>query len=116
VDHSHCREQTPSRATARKVEWDLKFHLVKINPIADWTSAMVWNYIHKHNVPNNPLHDRNYPSLGCTHCTRAIQPGEGMRAGRWSGFQKTECGLHVGNPRAITALIQIEAAVTCEET
>jgi len=76
------RDQTAARATARKVEWDAKFQLVKINPIADWTSEKVWSYIRKHDVPYNPLHDRNYPSLGCTHCTRAIQPGEGPRAGR----------------------------------
>jgi phosphoadenosine phosphosulfate reductase len=74
---------------------------------------MVWNYVRKHNVPYNPLHDRNYPSIGCTHCTRAIQPGEDMRAGRWSSFQKTECGLHVGS--AVAPLIQIETPVNCEE-
>jgi len=110
------RDQTPSRATARKVEWDTKFKLVKINPIADWTSGMVWNYIRKHNVPYNPLHDRNYPSIGCTHCTRAIQPGEDIRAGRWSGFQKTECGLHAADAQAATPLVQLEAPAVCEET
>ena len=88
------REQTTARASARKVEWDSKFHLVKINPLADWTSKRIWQYVVEHNVPYNPLHDRNYPSIGCTHCTRAIQPGEDPRAGRWSGFNKTECGLH----------------------
>jgi phosphoadenosine phosphosulfate reductase len=108
------RDQTASRSSARKVEWDAKFKLVKINPIADWTTEKVWNYVRKHNVPYNPLHDRNYPSIGCTHCTRAIQPGEDVRAGRWSGFQKTECGLHVGS--AVTPLVHIEAPVSCEET
>ena len=88
------RDQTPERATAQKVEWDEKFHLVKINPLADWTSARVWRYIHDHDVPYNPLHDQNYPSIGCTHCTRSVRPGEDPRAGRWSGFNKTECGLH----------------------
>jgi phosphoadenosine phosphosulfate reductase len=107
------RDQTSARSAARKVEWDAKFQLVKINPIADWTSEMVWNYIRKHNVPYNPLHDRNYPSIGCTHCTRAIQPGEDMRAGRWSSFQKTECGLHVAS--AVTPLVRIETPVNCEE-
>jgi phosphoadenosine phosphosulfate reductase len=88
------RDQTSVRAHARKIEWDRKFSLVKINPIADWTSEQVWSYIHQHQVPYNPLHDRNYPSIGCTHCTRAIRPGEDPRAGRWPGFRKTECGLH----------------------
>jgi phosphoadenosine phosphosulfate reductase len=88
------RDQTAFRASARKVEWDAKFHLVKINPLADWNAKQVWRYIHDHNVPYNPLHDRGFPSVGCTHCTRAIQPGEDTRAGRWSGFVKIECGLH----------------------
>ena len=88
------RDQTPDRAAAGKVEWDTKFGLYKINPIADWSAPMVWDYIHQNHVPYNPLHDRNYPSVGCTHCTRPIQIGEDPRAGRWSGFNKTECGLH----------------------
>jgi phosphoadenosine phosphosulfate reductase len=92
------REQTASRAAAHKIEWDQKFNLVKINPLADWTTAMVWNYVHKHNVLYNPLHDQNYPSIGCTHCTREVLPGEDARAGRWAGFQKTECGLHLEKP------------------
>ena len=84
-----------SVASARKVEWDQKFQLVKINPIADWTTKDVWNYLHEHDVPYNPLHDQNFTSIGCTHCTRPIRPGEDPRAGRWAGFQKTECGLHI---------------------
>ena len=88
------REQAPTRANARKLEWDTKFNLVKFNPLADWTWEQVWDYIRARNIPYNPLHDRNYPSIGCTYCTRQVQSGEDMRAGRWSGFQKTECGLH----------------------
>ena len=88
------RGQTSDRAGVRKVDWDEKFNLVKISPLADWTREMVWNYVIRHEVPYNPLHDRNYPSIGCTHCTRAVLPGEDPRAGRWSGFRKTECGLH----------------------
>ncbi len=88
------RDQTEARANARKVEWDSKFALVKVNPIADWGSEEVWSYIRKHDVPYNELHDQNYPSIGCTHCTRAVLPGEDARAGRWAGFKKTECGLH----------------------
>jgi phosphoadenosine phosphosulfate reductase len=89
------RDQASTRAQARKVEWDEKFGLLKLNPLADWTSERVWDYIRRHQVPYNPLHDRNYPSIGCTHCTRPVMPGEDSRAGRWPGFQKTECGLHV---------------------
>jgi phosphoadenosine phosphosulfate reductase len=92
------RDQTASRRGARKIEWDEKFGLVKVNPIADWTSKQVWRYIAERGVPYNSLHDRNYPSIGCTHCTRAIQPGEDARAGRWSGTNKTECGLHLIQP------------------
>lgn len=89
------RDQTSFRAGARKIEWDEKFGLVKINPIADWSGKQVWGYLHDRKVPYNPLHDRNFPSIGCTHCTRAIRPGEDARAGRWADFAKTECGLHV---------------------
>jgi phosphoadenosine phosphosulfate reductase len=89
------REQTPDRAGALKIGWDSKFDIVKINPIADWNSAQVWRYICDHDVPYNPLHDRGYPSIGCKYCTRAVLPGEDQRNGRWSGFAKNECGLHV---------------------
>jgi phosphoadenosine phosphosulfate reductase len=89
------RDQTPVRARARKIEWDSRFDLVKINPLADWTSGRVWRYLQFYDVPSNPLHDLNYPSIGCTHCTRAIQTGENPRAGRWRGLNKTECGLHI---------------------
>jgi phosphoadenosine phosphosulfate reductase len=88
------RDQTPARSAAQKIEWDTRFGLVKINPIADWSSKQVWRYINENDVPYNPLHDQGYPSIGCTHCTRAIRPGEDSRAGRWPGFAKTECGLH----------------------
>jgi phosphoadenosine phosphosulfate reductase len=89
------RDQAPTRANTPKLEWDAKFGLVKLNPLAGWTSAQVWDYIRAHDVPYNPLHDRNYPSIGCTYCTRPVQIGEDPRAGRWAGFNKTECGLHV---------------------
>jgi phosphoadenosine phosphosulfate reductase len=89
------RDQTSFRKSAGKIEWDAKFGLVKINPIADWSSKQVWRYLHDHDVPYNALHDQNYPSIGCTHCTRAVHPGEDPRAGRWPGMSKTECGLHV---------------------
>ena len=102
------RSQTSQRAGVRKVDWDPKFDLVKICPLADWSREMIWNYALKHNVPYNSLHDRNYPSIGCTHCTRAVQPGEDARAGRWSGFRKTECGLHTAEP--VEPLVELSAA------
>ena len=92
------RDQTSVRSSAHRIEWDAKFGLLKINPIVDWTSKQVWRYIHDHDVPYNTLHDQDYPSIGCTHCTRAVRPGEDPRAGRWSGFAKTECGLHIIEP------------------
>jgi phosphoadenosine phosphosulfate reductase len=92
------RDQTSARANAQKIEWDGKFGLIKINPIVNWSSKQVWNYIYEHKVPYNALHDQNYPSIGCTHCTRAITAGEDPRSGRWPGFSKTECGLHTAEP------------------
>jgi phosphoadenosine phosphosulfate reductase len=89
------RDQTKARTAAGKIEWDEKFGLVKVNPIADWSEKQVWQYIHRYDVPYNVLNDRNYPSIGCTHCTRAVLPGEDARTGRWPGFEKTECGLHI---------------------
>lgn len=88
------RDQAPSRANAGLIEWDAKFGLAKINPLARWTWADVWTYIKVYDVPYNPLHDRNYPSIGCTHCTAPVAPGEDPRSGRWKQFAKTECGLH----------------------
>jgi phosphoadenosine phosphosulfate reductase len=97
------RDQTAARAGAGKIEWDASFGLVKVNPIADWNSKQVWHYIREHDVPYNTLHERNYPSIGCTHCTRAVRAGEDPRAGRWSGSEKTECGLHVIQPQITTS-------------
>lgn len=88
------RDQAPTRANSKKIEYDAKFGLVKFNPIAGWTSEDVWQYIRDNQIIYNPLHDRNYPSIGCEYCTRQVMPGEDPRAGRWSGSEKTECGLH----------------------
>ena len=85
------REQAPTRAQARKVEWDAGREIWKFNPLADWTEQDLWRHIHEHDLPYNPLHDRGYASIGCAPCT---QPGSG-RDGRWAGQDKTECGLHV---------------------
>jgi phosphoadenosine phosphosulfate reductase len=104
------RDQTSARAAIRKIDWDQKFDLVKVSPLADWTREKVWSYVLENDVPYNPLHDRNYPSIGCTHCTRAVLPGEDQRAGRWSGSDKTECGLHSPSSAASRELVQLTAA------
>ena len=88
------RDQAPSRADAGLIEWDQKFRLVKVNPLARWSWTDVWTYIKIYEVPYNPLHDQNYPSIGCTHCTKPVMPGQDLRSGRWQGSAKTECGLH----------------------
>lgn len=88
------RDQAPTRANAPVVSWDAKFGLVKVNPLVKWTSEDVWKYIKANGVPYNVLHDKNFPSIGCEPCTKPVAPGEDPRAGRWAGFQKTECGLH----------------------
>lgn len=109
------RDQTASRARAGKVEWDAQFQRVKINPIADWTAEMVRHYIARHKVPYNSLHDQGYPSIGCTHCTRAVRAGEDPRSGRWAGFQKTECGLHVELSPSTVQLVRISGPEECDE-
>lgn len=88
------RDQTSHRAQADIVEWDPKFNLVKINPLANWTKRDVWNYIAINEVPYNPLHDQGYPSIGCWPCTRAVAPDADDRSGRWATSAKLECGLH----------------------
>jgi phosphoadenosine phosphosulfate reductase len=88
-------DQTSDRARAGVVSWDQKFGLVKISPLYRWTKQDVWKRITDEGIPYNPLHDQGYPSIGCWPCTRAVQAGEtDERAGRWSGMQRTECGLH----------------------
>lgn len=88
------RDQTRDRSSAEVVEWDYKFGLIKVNPLAHWSREEVWAYIKINEVPYNPLHDAGFPSIGCWPCTRSVAPGEGDRAGRWSSFAKLECGLH----------------------
>jgi len=84
------REQSHTRADATKLERDEPRGIWKVNPLADWTEKDLWRYIHRHDLPYNPLHDRGYASIGCAPCT---QPGAG-REGRWAGLDKTECGIH----------------------
>ena len=88
------RDQTPDRANAGVVEADTKFGLIKINPLVRWTHDDVWGHLYANDVPTNPLHQQGYPSIGCQPCTSPVVPGENLRAGRWRGAQKTECGLH----------------------
>ena len=88
------REQSAVRRDIEVIEWDEKFGLLKINPLAAWSKRDLWNYITSFDVPYNPLHDHGYPSIGCVPCTSAVQIGEAPRAGRWRGRLKTECGLH----------------------
>lgn len=89
------KDQTADRNQADVVQWDAKFNLVKVNPLLNWTKKDVWAFIVKNDVPYNPLHDRDYPSIGCWPCTRPVAAGEDDRAGRWAGKVKKECGLHV---------------------
>ena len=91
------RDQGASRGDADIVQWDDKFGLVKMLPLATWLEADVWAHIVKNDVPYNPLHDREYPSIGCTNCTLAVKPGDDLRSGRWQGTDKVECGLHTGD-------------------
>ena len=89
--------QSVTRSGTPKVELDVpKKGIVKINPLIDWTNQQVWDYIKKNDVPYNRLHDLGYPSIGCAPCTRAIKPGEDIRAGRWwwENPEQKECGLH----------------------
>lgn len=88
------RADSETRAGAAKFGWDRRFGLWKLNPLADWSEAEVWNYIREHELPYNPLHDAGYPSIGCTHCTRPPGAGGHPRSGRWADAHKTECGLH----------------------
>ncbi|MHB8469896.1 MAG: phosphoadenylyl-sulfate reductase [Gaiellaceae bacterium] len=85
------RDQSPTRASAPKLDWDATHELWKANPLAAWSDADCWSYIEARGLPVNPLHEAGYASIGCTHCTA---PGAG-REGRWSGLEKVECGLHV---------------------
>jgi phosphoadenosine phosphosulfate reductase len=91
------RTQAATRTELAEQEDDTARGMQKFNPLADWTEQDVWDYLHQHEVPYNALHDRGYPSIGCEPCTRAIQPGEDVRAGRWwwENPESKECGLHL---------------------
>lgn len=91
------REQSVTRNNNQLLELDENNHgRLKLNPLIDWTEDEVWKFISKHKIPYNPLHDQGFPSIGCLPCTRAVQPGEDVRAGRWwwEMPEHKECGLH----------------------
>ena len=91
------KEQSVTRTDLQPIEWDEANELIKVSPLINWTTEQVWSYIRKNDVPVNKLHDKGYPSIGCAPCTRAIKPGEDIRAGRWwwENPEHKECGLHV---------------------
>lgn len=90
------REQSVTRTDMQVVEWDQNNGLIKINPLINWSEDEVWEYARANKVPYNVLHDKGFPSIGCQPCTRAIEPGEDVRAGRWwwENPESKECGLH----------------------
>lgn len=90
------RSQSASRALVAPVEWDGEYGLHKVSPLLDWTKKDIWDYIRKKRLPYNSLHDIGFPSIGCASCTRAVQPGEEERSGRWwwERSDSRECGLH----------------------
>lgn len=90
------RDQSVTRKNMQTVEWDETNGLIKINPLINWSEQDAWDYVNEHSVPVNPLHKKGYPSIGCLPCTRAIEPGEDVRAGRWwwENPETKECGLH----------------------
>lgn len=89
------REDSDLRKDTPVVGWDAKNAVVKVNPLAAWTQADLERYVRAHDVPMNPLLSQGYPSIGCAPCTRRVTAGEDARAGRWEGFDKTECGIHI---------------------
>jgi phosphoadenosine phosphosulfate reductase len=93
------RQQSTTRGELPLEEQDATFGLYKFNPLAEWSEEEVWAVIRALDIPYNPLHDQGYPSIGCEPCTRAIRPGEDLRAGRWwwESSDSKECGLHAGN-------------------
>jgi len=90
------REQSVTRTDLKVVEWDAGNGLIKINPLLDWSEEQVWDFIDSNSIPNNELHKKGFPSIGCQPCTRAIEKGEDLRAGRWwwEMPDSKECGLH----------------------
>ncbi len=93
------RSQSVTRANLRVIDWDWRYQVLKVSPLAKWERPQIWEYIKANDVPYNALHERGYPTVGCTHCTKAVpgsSPDDYSRSGRWSDSEKTECGLHGG--------------------
>jgi phosphoadenosine phosphosulfate reductase len=90
------KDQSITRFYSKLIEWDEANGLIKLNPLINWSEKQVWAYIRQHNIPYNVLHDKGFPSIGCQPCTRAVSPGDDIRAGRWWWEQpeQKECGLH----------------------
>lgn len=110
------RSQSVTRSTLAIQEHDDAHGMAKFNPLAEWSEQEVWDYICARNVPYNPLHDRGYRSIGCEPCTRPVQPGEDVRAGRWwwENPESKECGLHVVDGKLTR--IKKTAAAAAEST
>jgi phosphoadenosine phosphosulfate reductase len=89
------RDQTRTRQDAKPIEWDKTNGLVKLNPLLNWSHEQVWTYIYLFDLPTNALHKNGYPSIGCWPCTRPAAEGADPRSGRWVGFKKVECGIHM---------------------
>lgn len=88
------REQSPTRSKTEYINKDEKFQKIKICPLIHWSSEDIMTYIQLNKLPYNPLHDKGYPSIGCAPCTKPVSNPKDLRAGRWAGLAKTECGLH----------------------
>lgn len=87
-------DQANTRKAVPMAQWNERYNLLKLSPMVHWTEDDIWEYIHEHRLPYNLLHDQSYPSIGCWPCTQPVAAGEDIRAGRWKGQNKTECGLH----------------------
>jgi phosphoadenosine phosphosulfate reductase len=102
------RSQGGTRRETPLVAWDWQYQVLKISPLIEWDRRRIWEYVQRHNLPYNALHEQGYPTIGCTHCTAPVpgsSPSEYSRAGRWAETDKTECGLHgVGKNQEFTPL------------
>lgn len=97
------RDQTATRRSTPIFAWDERHHLAKVAPLAAWSEQACADYVRRHGIPYSTLYDQGYPSMGCRPCTRAVESGEHLRAGRWAGWNKTECGLHMVNGKLMRA-------------
>lgn len=91
------RQQSPTRINMETFEWEPQFNMIKVNPLLEWSQEQMWQFIHDNKIPYNTLHNKGFASIGCQPCTRAIEKGEDIRAGRWwwEDPDSKECGLHI---------------------